>query len=276
VQRPQVRDAYRIFASFLVDPVQLLNKVRAVPHFIRNARAYRARSGRGPFELRASEVYFTSYERFEAAGSARGHYFHQDLWAARRVVAAGVSEIVDVGSRVDGFVAHVLPACSVRYVDIRPLPGHVEGLEYVPGSLFDMPFASGSVQFLSCLHVIEHAGLGRYGDDVDPDGHWKAARELARVLAPGGTLLLGTPVGRERLMFDAHRVFDPATVLEMFQGLVLQEFSLIDDIGDRVLANARLSDGRACEYGCGLFMFTKPAADLLTSAGGGPIHAPAS
>jgi SAM-dependent methyltransferase len=126
-----------------------------------------------------------------------------------------------------------------------------------------MPFDDDSVPSLSSLHVIEHIGLGRYGDTVDPNGYLKAAAELCRVLAPGGRLLLGTPVGRERVCFDAHRVFDPETIVQAFEELVLAEFLLIDDAGRGVIAGASFEQARRCEYGCGLFVFEKPMAKNL-------------
>jgi SAM-dependent methyltransferase len=123
-----------------------------------------------------------------------------------------------------------------------------------------MPFKDGSIASLSSLHVIEHVGLGRYGDPVDPAGYLKAAAELSRVLAPGGRLLLSTPIGHERTCFDAHRVFDPQTVIQAFGNLALIEFSLIDDEGRRIIADATFDHARRCEYGCGLFVFQKPPA----------------
>ncbi|MFL5580746.1 MAG: DUF268 domain-containing protein [Gemmatimonadaceae bacterium] len=250
--------AYVQFSALFVDPKLLVDKWRALPAFLRNLAHYRRANPSPAFRVRAAELYYTSYDRFAAAGAVRTHYFHQDLWAARQLRARGVTRHVDVGSRLDGFVAHVLPFCEVEYVDIRPLDVPVEGLTVRTGSILALPHASDSVESLSCLHVIEHIGLGRYGDPIDPDGHVRAARELSRVLAPGGVLLLGTPVGRERLCFDAHRVFDPSTVLGMFDGLELVEFAFIDDHGNGVSA-AGVDAARRCEFGCGLFVFRKPA-----------------
>lgn len=249
--------AYRLFCSFLFDPRVLVLKFRGLGHFVRNAYTYRRRARAGAFRLRLRDLYYSSYERYLPGGTARGHYFHQDLWAARMVAASGEKQLVDIGSRIDGFVAHVLPFCDVQYVDIRALAAEVAGLEYVPGSISDLPFDDGTIPLVTCLHVIEHVGLGRYGDPVDPEGPWRAARELTRVVAPGGMLILGTPVGRERLMFDAHRVFDPVTVRSMFSDLEVREFSLIDDAGRRVLRHADFATARACDYGCGLFVFVK-------------------
>jgi SAM-dependent methyltransferase len=203
------------------------------------------------------DAHFATGDAYAPAGSVPTHYFHQDLWAARLLHAAGVRRHVDVGSRLDGFVAHVLSFAEVEFVDLRPLPAAVPGLTFRQGTLLALPFADGAVPSVSCLHVLEHVGLGRYGDPVDPGGWRRAAAELARVLAPGGRLLLGVPVGRERLCFDAHRVFDPQTVVEAFAGLSLAAFSLIDDRGEGVAPDPGFARSRDCAYGCGLFEFTK-------------------
>lgn len=253
-----LRRPHAVISMFLFDPVELLNKWRGLAAFARNARAYRRANRAGSFPLAWSDVWYRSYDRFADAGSVTFHYFFQDLWAASRVHATGVRRHVDVGSRLDGFVAHVLPFCDVWYVDVRPLPVRIPRLTFTRALLTALPFASGSVPSLSCLHVLEHVGLGRYGDPIDPEGYVRAAAELSRVLRPGGTLLFATPVGRERVCFDAHRVFDPATVARLFEGLRLAEFSLIDDAGHWHQQGASFEEARACSYGCGLFRFEKP------------------
>ena len=239
----------------------MLRKWLALPYFFRNMRSYKQAQMDNRFPITWHDIWYCSNDRFSSAGTS-GHYFFQDIWAAKKVLEiagerGGGYNHVDVGSRIDGFVAHLLPYCKVTYVDIRPLPITLEGLKFIEGSILRLPFEDDSCETLSCLHVIEHIGLGRYGDEVEPDGHTKAARELTRVLMPEGTLLIATPVGRERLCFDAHRIFDPETVLNMFDGLELLEFSLIDDKGLRIIKNATIEQARSCQYGCGLFHFVK-------------------
>jgi len=46
-------------------------------------------------------------DRFDPGGDASGHYFHQDLIVARRIFERDPRKHVDVGSRIDGFVAHL-------------------------------------------------------------------------------------------------------------------------------------------------------------------------
>lgn len=225
-------------------------------------RTYRKWQQTAPQEWQAQfdEIKPMLNDRHDSAGRAKGHYFLQDLWAAQRVHRFKSSEHVDVGSRVDGFVAHVASFCPIKYVDIRPLATVVPRLTGQQGSVCDLPFPSLSVHSLSCLHVIEHIGLGRYGDPMDPNGWLKGLSELQRVLMPGGQLLIGVPCGRSRVVFHAHRVFDPAQIISALPELELQEFSLIED-GNSTMwqENAPLTAAQGLDYGCGLFVFTRAA-----------------
>ncbi len=258
--------SHRLVSSVFGDPLLFLRRLRGLPAFLRHWMTYAAASTDPAFRIRVGEIWYSTSDQFAPAGTVRGHYFHQDLWAARTVHALGVARHVDIASRLDGFVAHVLPFAEVEYVDIRAVDAEVLGLSSRIGSVVALPYADQSVVSLSCLHVIEHIGLGRYGDPVNPTGHVAAARELARVLAPGGTLLIGTPVGRERLCFDAHRVFDPATIVSIFGALTLKSFALIDDRGAMVQEHATFDTARECEYGCGLFVFERPSQSHPTAA----------
>jgi SAM-dependent methyltransferase len=239
------------------NPKRTLRNWMGVPFYVANAFRWRVQNRNPAFRIRADEFMFCAADRFQSAGAVDIHYFSQDIWAATKIFEQGVKEHVDVGSRLDGFISHLLPFCAVRYIDLRPLPLSQRNLTFVQGNILNLPLASDSVPSLSCLHVIEHIGIGRYGDEVDPLGHLRAAKELVRVLAPGGTLLIGTPVGRERLVYDAHRVFFPETIIRMFEPCRLREFSLIPDGSLAVKENAGLEEGRACRFGCGLFVFQK-------------------
>lgn len=179
------------------------------------------------------------------------HYFHQDTWAARRIAERAPARHVDVGSRVD-LVGFLTAVTEVTFVDIRPLEVDIEGLTPIAGSVLDMPFADGALESVSCLHVAEHIGLGRYGDPLDPGGTRKAAAELKRVLAPGGQLLFSLPVGRPRVDFNAHRVHDPHEVASWFDGLELREFAGVDD-ANVFRRHRSLDELVGANYACGMY-----------------------
>lgn len=183
------------------------------------------------------------------------HYFYQSAWAARKLNQSSPSAHVDIASSVlmigvlSGFI-------ETTFVDFRPLRVNLKGLNSIPGDILALPFLDESVGSLSCLHVIEHIGLGRYGDCLDPDGSIKGALELQRILKKGGNLLLSLPIGRERICFNAHRVHSPQSVLDLFYSMQLLEFSFVGDDGE-FYESVELDRAKTLEYGCGLFHFQK-------------------
>jgi SAM-dependent methyltransferase len=191
------------------------------------------------------------------AGVAKGHYFHQDLWAARLIAVRRPSRHVDIGSRIDGFVAHLLTFMPVTVIDVRSLVSTIEGLSFEQGDVTCLDrFAPDSIASLSSLHAIEHVGLGRYRDSIDPDGWRKAVGELARVLKPEGRLYFSVPIGGQRVRFNADRIFRPSTILEAFASLRLVSHATVDDAGD-LRTDIPLSEFNNASNSCGLFEFTK-------------------
>jgi len=183
------------------------------------------------------------------------HYFYQGAWLARRVGATQVAKHVDIGSSV--LTISVLSAqVETLFVDYRPLKVSLPGLTSIAGNILDLPFPDDSIDSLSCLHVIEHIGLGRYGDPIDPLGSIKAALELQRIVSRDGNLFLSLPIGRERVCFNAHRVHAPISVLQLFPAMKLIEFSYVDDAG-QFCEDKSVEAAIGLEYGCGLFHFQK-------------------
>ena len=200
---------------------------------------------------------WTTHTPFDA------HYFFQGAWLARALTRNSPFQHTDIGSSVltvsvlSGFV-------DTTFVDYRPIKVDLPGLNPLPGNILDLPFADGSVSSLSCLHVVEHIGLGRYGDPIDPEGSRKALKELERVVTPGGKLFLSVPVGIERVCFNAHRVFAPESILATLGMMTLISFSLVDDDG-RFKPDCAISEAAGLDYGCGMFVMEKRANDALTS-----------
>jgi hypothetical protein len=186
------------------------------------------------------------------------HYFYQAVWAMDRIDACRAPRHADIGSDIL-FVGMLSRRVPVTFIDIRPLHARLPRLTCVAASLLALPFRDRSVVSLSCLHVAEHVGLGRYGDPLDPSGTRIACTELARVLAPAGNLFFSAPVGRARVCFNAHRIHTPAQIIEYFSGLHLMEFSAVDDEG-HLVTHASPDAMAQASYACGLFWFQRGAA----------------
>ncbi|MDD3465751.1 MAG: DUF268 domain-containing protein [Campylobacterales bacterium] len=188
--------------------------------------------------------------------TGKGHYFYQDIWALSKVAKSNVPKHIDIGSRIDGFAGQCSAICEVEFLDFRPVDLGLDNFKMKQGSILELPYEDNSVSSISCLHVIEHIGLGRYGDPIDSLGSQKAAKELARVLSKGGNLYVGVPIGKERVAFNAHRIFNPKTIKDFFSALELVEFCAVNDNGYFV-KSASFADFESTDYSCGLFHFKK-------------------
>lgn len=167
-----------------------------------------------------------------SAANLDAHYFLQDIWFAQKVIADEPAEHFDIGSRVDGFLAHLLAAgVSVNMIDIRPLGIELKGLSFTQGDATDLRnLAPNSVKSLSSLHVVEHFGLGRYGDEVDPTGWVKGLKAMQRIVAYGGVFYLSLPAGSaNRLHFNAHRVFEFKEAVKVLDQMELVEAAYISN-----------------------------------------------
>ena len=178
-------------------------------------------------------------------------YFFQDSWAAKHIFSLKPSHHYDVGSstKTIGILSQFTP---VTMVDIRPIELKLDNLFFIKGSILNLPFEDNSLDTISSLCVVEHIGLGRYGDPIDQFGSEKAIKELKRVIKVGGCILFSVPVDREnKIYFNAHRAFTREYILELFDG-----FNLLDEqyhYGTKMYSAYDKGKG----FGTGLYMFKK-------------------
>ena len=186
------------------------------------------------------------------------HYIYHPAWAARILSKTKPEFHIDISSTVS-FCSIVSAFIPVHFYDYRPANIKLSNLAIAKGDLMALPFENSSVKSISCMHTIEHIGLGRYGDPIDYDGDVKAMNELQRVLAVNGTLLFVTPVGRRRIEFNAHRIYNFEDITKAFGRLKLVEFSMIpDNFEDAgLLLNPPPQLVNSQDWGCGCFWFTK-------------------
>lgn len=183
------------------------------------------------------------------------HYTYHPAWAARILAKTkpdyhvDFSSILYFGTMLSAFI-------PVRFYDYRPADLHLSNWKGGFADLCKLDIADHSFPSVSCMHTIEHIGLGRYGDKIDPKGDIKAIQELKRITSPGGDILFVTPVGRQRIEFNAHRIYSFEMVEELFSGCQLMDFSLVPD-GGGLIENADPKLVKEQQYGCGCFWFKK-------------------
>jgi SAM-dependent methyltransferase len=205
-------------------------------------------------------------DKFKKAGTCKGHYFNQDLLIAEKIAVKKPERHVDIGSSVYGFVSHVAAFRNIEIFDIRPLEIDVfPQIKFIQCDMMKpLPdFLREYSDSVSCLHALEHFGLGRYGDPVNINGSIQGFRNMAHIVKPGGTLYVSVPIGSERIEFNGHRVFAIQSIIKMGENenLKLEEFSFVDDSGNlhrKVdLTDKIVNENAGCTFGCGIFEFEK-------------------
>lgn len=209
------------------------------------------------FDMRWADRWPCLYER-HATIRFEPHYTYHPAWAARVLAQTRPHRHVDIGSALP-FVTILSAFVPIDYYEWRPPQLKLSGLVCHHANLLSLPFGSDSLPSLSCMHTIEHVGLGRYGDPVDVNGDLKAINELKRVLAPNGDLLFVVPIGRKaEILFNAQRTYSYNVVMDAFSDLILHEFALILEDGSGIVdhdeAKQRVQDQK---QGCGCFWFRK-------------------
>lgn len=230
-------------------PIQIWS---AYYHFLQGLGRFKKLGGKVQFRY----IYPSLYFKKEDVQSGGGHYFYQDIWALKKLSKLKPDMHYDIGSRFDGFVGQATVFCPVTAIDIRPPSFILPGIHFLKGDILKLPFDDNELKTLSCLHTIEHIGLGRYGDEINPAGFDEALFELQRVIAPGGYLILSMPIGVERVEFNAQRILDPLNCIQKLTGMHLVEFSVIND-NDQYIESTDPVLYTQARYSCGLYLFQK-------------------
>lgn len=187
------------------------------------------------------------------------HYLYHVAWASRCLSKINPKKHIDISSSLS-FSTTVSAFIDIDFYDYRPANIYnLSGLNSLKADVTKLHFEDNSIESISCMHVIEHIGLGRYGDEIDPNGDLKAINELKRVVKKGGHILFVVPIGKPRLQFNAHRIYSYDMIIDYFNDFELINYSLIPDDANEVgiinNANKELTDKQ--NYGCGCFLFKK-------------------
>jgi SAM-dependent methyltransferase len=248
---------YILLLQFGIDPRLTLLSFRGIFRYLRDLWNFRTNYA-GKIELSPC-----LHDWYEEGGTAKGEYFWQDLLVARMIFVNNPKKHVDIGSRVDGFVAHVASFREIEVFDIRPISTQVPGVVFKQADLMNpLTETKEYCDSLSCLHALEHFGLGRYGDPVDPKGFECGLANMASILKQDGLFYLAVPIGIERVEFNANRVFDPRIIISVAEqnSLKMLELTVIhsDDNFEKVTLDREIINALASErYALGIFVFKK-------------------
>jgi hypothetical protein len=254
-----VRLHWVLSEQFGINLLHFFNALRGIPIYIFEYFKFR-RNYKGRIDLMPC-----LHDRYAEGGSAKSEYFWQDLLVAKNVYKNNPTKHIDIGSRVDGFVAHIASFREIEVFDIRKISIKIPGVVFKTANFMNsdnMP-PNGYCDSLSCLHALEHFGLGRYNDPIDVVGYENGIKNMAKLLSQNGTFYLSVPIGIERVEFNANRVFNPINIIEtaLKCKLILNRLIVIESNGkyydaqlNSAAALTRLSD---MSYNLGIFIFKK-------------------
>jgi len=213
-----------------------------------------------------SGLYPCYEDKKDNAGALMLHYFYQDLYVAQQIFQNKPQRHIDIGSRVDGFVAHVATYREIEVFDIRPLDISIPNVRFTQADLMNLDEKSHEcTDSLSCLHALEHFGLGRYGDPINFEGYLIGFKNIASLLKKGGKLYFSVPMGEQRIEFHAHRVFSLKYLIQLVSEYYsINSFSYINDkntffpeIDLSVISDKEIENNLGCRFGCAVFVLTK-------------------
>ena len=237
--------------------------IAGLPVYLRNFNLLKKQIEQGNNEFPLGDNFPCLSDRYEDAGVLPLHYLHQDRYVASRIFQLNPEKHVDIGSRIDGFIASVSVFRTIEVFDIRPVSYSLPNVVFRQADLMDTGRVPADYcDSLSSLHAIEHFGLGRYGDPVNINGHKTAIESIYQMLKPGGRFYFSVPIGKQRIEYDAHRVFSVSYLLELFQSkFEVDRFSFIDDENtlheNAELNNELLARVNQFTFGCGIFELIK-------------------
>jgi hypothetical protein len=250
------RLVYLFFLSIGFNPKKIFFTIRNLPRYIFELFKFKKMGGT------VSHKYMILNDYKDKAGILSGHYFHQDLLVAKYIYENKPHNHIDIGSRIDGFVAHVASFRPIKIMDIRDLEkSEHQNIEFIKRDLMNNNSIYKKItDSISCLHAIEHFGLGRYGDRIDPNGHIKGFNNIIKMLKKNGTLYISFPIGKKNeVHFNAHRVFHPKEIFNWYdkKDLSLKKFDMVADNG-KLYKNIDINKHQFnLSYGCGIYTFIK-------------------
>ena len=245
-------------SAFGIDVVKLLRSIKNLPRFLLDYYRFQKLNDKKDNSKITFYPVLTDYKLTN--GFLNGHYFRQDLYVSQKVFKRNPDVHLDVGSRIDGFVAQVAAYRKIYVADVRPnididkniISEVIDFSKSIPRSML------AKYDSVSCLHALEHFGLGRYGDKIEPKGHKYGIQNFSDIMVKNGILYLSVPIGKAKVAFNAHRVLNPFELHKDLKnaGFLLLSLSIIDDAG-QMYRNYDLETDPlkiAClKYGCGIF-----------------------
>jgi len=163
-----------------------------------------------------------------------GHYGAVDTWIYLALERYSIKELQVgiIGSADQGFgpwyEAMVLSQGGIpTVIEYNKIEYAYDSIDCLTPTEIEKKLANGyKFDALLCISSIEHDGLTRYGDPLNPNGDLVAMHKLKSYLKPEGNLFLTCPVGIDSVIWNYHRIYGRARL-----DLLLSGWNIIDTFG---------------------------------------------
>ena len=213
------------------------------------------------------KIYPCFHDNINQVSIIQNEYFIQDLYVANIVKNLPSTLHVDIGSRLDGFVSQCSLVKDLISYDYRQESQLKYGIHFSHVDLLDYDCVYGALNShhgqrisISCLHTLEHLGLGRYGDKLSLQAFENGLSNLLLSTPVNSSLIISFPVGIPRIYFNAHRIIDIDTVIKYLDNHNFEfvEFSTIIrgeivSSRDQIDINKHIESIRSVDYALAIF-----------------------
>jgi len=144
-------------------------------------------------------------------------------WILRNMPAKG--RVLDVGSTGSQLPLMLLGlGYEVWTVDVREyeFEGVNKNLHCIKGDIRNTNFPDSFFDIVIAVSTIEHIGLGRYNDPIDPEGDINAIKEINKILKIRGILMMTVPFGNKSIS-KLHRVYDIKSLLTLLSKFKIEK-----------------------------------------------------
>src|ERR1035437_9050587 len=113
-----------IVTQFGINPKKFLRALVNIPRYIKNRNRFK--------KTYTGSLKFTPCltDWYESAGDTESEYFVQDLFVAQEINRNNPVKHIDIGSRIDGFVAHIASFRKIEIFDIRPISSKIFNVDF--------------------------------------------------------------------------------------------------------------------------------------------------
>ena len=155
------------------------------------------------------------------------YYGETDLWLYQALEKYPIrgKDVAIVGSTIPWYESIII-AYGGRPTTIEYNTIVTDDKRFTPITVEEFNQNPRKFDVILSISSIEHDGLGRYGDPINPKGDLEFMARAKKLLKEDGAMILAVPFGRDCLCWNAHRIYGRLRL-----PLLLKGWNILDTFG---------------------------------------------